>query len=157
MPEKHEGAQEEPLKNVHLKDLVNIRQTMNDLFSDLFSGKPIRSLLSQEQWFPPVDIYENKEFIYILMDIPGMTAKDIDITATQDSIVIKGERKPVKEVGTENYILKEHSYGEFSRSIPLPYPIKPREIKATYKDGTLELKLPKTKSGKGKTIRIDVE
>ncbi|MCL4513293.1 MAG: Hsp20/alpha crystallin family protein [Candidatus Eremiobacteraeota bacterium] len=157
MPEEPEKTQEESSKKVPIRDLVNIRQAMNDLFSDLFSGRPLRALFPQEQWAPPVDIYENKDAIYILMDIPGMTAKDIDITATQDTIVIKGERKPVKDIGSENYILKEHSYGEFSRTIPLPYAIKPREIKAMYKDGTLELKLPKAKSGKGKTIRIDIE
>ena len=150
-------TQGESSEKVPIRDLVNIQHTMNDLFSDLFSGRPVRSLSTQEVWNPPVDIYENKDAIYILMDIPGMTAKDIDITATTDTIIVKGERRPVKEIHDEDYILREHFYGEFSRSIPLPYPVKPRDIKATYKDGTLELRLPKTKSGRGKSVRIDIE
>jgi HSP20 family protein len=161
MPEESEKKPEErsekETEKVPIRDLVNIQHTMNELFSDLFSGKRLRSLSSAENWIPPVDIYENKDAIYILIDIPGMTAKDIDISATSDTIIVKGERKPSKEINEEDYILREHFYGQFSRSIPLPYPIKPKEVKATYKDGTLELRAPKMKSGRGKSIRIDIE
>jgi len=142
---------------IPMRDLLNIKETMDELFSDLFSGRPVRGVQVPDSWQPSVDIYENKDSIYILMDIPGMTPKDIDITATPENIIVKGERRPSKEIGDQDYILREHYYGTFSRSIPLPYPVKPRDIKATYKDGTLELRLPKTKSGKGKSVRIDVE
>lgn len=155
--EKEKSPEGEPQDKVPIRDLMNIQEAMNELFADLFSGKTIRGAAAQDSWQPAVDIYENKEAIFILMDIPGMTPKDIDITATPENIIVKGERRVSKEIGDENYILREHYYGSFSRSIPLPYPVKPRDIKATYKDGTLELRLPKTKTGKGKSVRIDVE
>lgn len=160
MPEPEESKSKKPAddpEKIPIQDLVNIQETMNELFKDLFSGKLARSTPSLENWQPLVDIYENKEAIYILMDIPGMTPKDIDITATPENIIVKGERKASKEISDEDYILREHFYGQFSRSIPLPYPVKPRDIKATYRDGTLELRLPKSKTGKGKSVRIDVE
>lgn len=156
-PKPGKSPEDTHQEQIPIRDLMNIQEAMNELFSDLFSGRPVRALPTQDSWQPPVDIYENKEAIFILMDIPGMTPRDIDITATPENIIVKGERKASKEVGDENYILREHYYGTFSRSIPLPYPVKPRDIKATYKDGTLELRLPKTKSGKGKSVRIDVE
>jgi len=156
MAEEPKNQPEEPDK-VPIRDLMNIQETMNDLFKDLFSGKLAKSVLSTDSWLPLVDIYENKDAIYILMDIPGMTPKDIDITATPENIIVKGERKAAKEISDEDFILREHYYGQFSRSIPLPYPVKPRDIKATYKDGTLELRLPKSKTGRGKSVRIDVE
>lgn len=156
-PKSGKQPSEEPQDKVPIQDLLNIQGTMNELFSDLFSGRQLRGLPMQDSWQPSVDIYENKEAIFILMDIPGMTPKDIDITATPENIIVKGERKAAKEIGDENYILREHYYGTFSRSIPLPYPVKPRDIKATYKDGTLELRLPKTKSSRGKSVRIDIE
>ena|ERR1700687_1868359 len=156
-PESEKPPKEEQQDKVPMRDLLNIQETMNELFTDLFSGRQLRSTPNQDSWQPAVDIYENKESLFILMDIPGMTPKDIDITATPENIIVKGERKAAKEIGAESYIMREHYYGTFSRSIPLPYPVKPRDIKATYKDGTLELRLPKTKSGRGKSVRIDIE
>lgn len=160
MPEEHAHEEEsgsELRKKIPFSDLMNIKETMNELFSDLFSGRPLRSLSTMEGWQPAVDIYENREFLFILVDIPGMKAKDIDISATPETIIIKGERRPEREVRDEDYILREHFYGHFSRSIALPCPVKPREIKATYKDGTLEIKLPKSKAGRGKGVRVDID
>lgn len=154
---KEEEKNEAPLKRerVPIQDLMAIKETMNELFSDLFTGKQIRSLLSGKEWVPFIDIYETKETIGILVDIPGMKPKDVEIIATPNQLIIKGERRPEKDVKQEEYILQEHYYGPFVRAIDLPYPVKPKEIKALYKDGTLEIKLPKSR--RGKSIKVDID
>lgn len=142
-------------EKVPIADLMAIKETMNDLFTDLFSGKQIRALPGGKEWAPSVDIYETKEVIGIMVDIPGMKPKDVELIATPNSLIIKGERKLEREVKKEEYILQEHFYGPFVRTIDLPYPVKPKEIKALYKDGTLEIKLPKSK--RGKSIKVDID
>lgn len=154
---KEEEKNETPSKRerVPIQDLMAIKETMNDLFSDLFTGKQIRSLPSGKEWVPFIDIYETKETIGILVDIPGMKPKDVEIIATPNQLIIKGERRPEKDVKQEEYILQEHYYGHFTRTIELPYPVKPKEIKALYKDGTLEIKLPKSR--RGKSVKVDID
>lgn len=155
-PKQPKKPPEKSADMIPIRDLFNIQETMNDMFSELFSGRQPRSA-APDSWSPQVDIYETKEAIYILMGIPGMTPKDLDITATPENLIIKGEKKSLRNVDDQDYILREHFYGTFTRSIPLPCPVKAREIKASYKDGMLELRLPKTKTGKGKSVRIELD
>lgn len=152
---KEEEKESSNPERVPIQDLLAIKDTMNELFSDLFTGRQIRALPSGKEWLPSIDMYETKELIAIQVDIPGMKPKDVEIIATPSTLTIKGERRPEKDVKKEEYIVQEHYYGPFIRTIDLPYPVRPKEIKALYKDGTLEIKLPKSK--RGKSIKVDID
>ncbi|MBI5166442.1 MAG: Hsp20/alpha crystallin family protein [candidate division NC10 bacterium] len=134
-------------------DILDIQQEMNRLF-DSFFGRT--SALSEGVWAPLVDIYETKEHVVVKAEIPGMKLDDIDITIVGDTLTLKGARKRETEVKEENYYRVERSYGAFQRAIPLPSVVDTNKVKATYKDGILEVKLSKKGEVKTKEIKIEV-
>jgi HSP20 family protein len=104
--------------------------------------------------FPALNISENKDNLYLRAEIPGINPKDIDITATPDSITIRGERRPAG-VGKEvNYHQREREFGSFNRIIGMPCQVSPDKISASYKDGILTVVLPKAEQAKPKQIKI---
>jgi len=134
-------------------DILDIQQEMNRLF-DSFFGRT--SALSEGLRAPLVDIYETKEHVVVKAEIPGMKLDDIDITIVGDTLTLKGERKRETEVKEENYYRVERAYGAFQRAIPLPSVVDTNKVKATYKDGVLEVKLSKKGEVKTKEIKIEV-
>ncbi len=87
-------------------------------------------------------------------DIPGVKKDDIDVTITENSLTISGERKQEKKIKEKDFHRIERSYGSFSRSFRLPENVNASKAKAEFKDGVLEVRLPKTKASKQKKIEI---
>jgi len=106
---------------------------------------------------PRIDIYEDDENVVVNADLPGMKKEDIDISITGDVLTLKGEKKQEEEVKEENYHRIERSYGSFQRSITLPAPVEADKIKATYRDGVLEMVMPKRPEVKPKKIDVTVK
>jgi len=107
-------------------------------------------------WAPDVDIKETDREIQIKADLPGIKKEDINISVDEDQLVIKGERREEKEEKDKDYVRVERSYGSFYRSFSIGVPVKSDQIKASYKDGVLELVLPKPDAKKPKKIEIEV-
>jgi len=101
-----------------------------------------------------VDIYEKEEALIIESTIAGVKAQDIDITIEPDLIVIRGERKKPKRTENRRYYYQECFWGKFSRTLVLPFPIKPDQVKANFKNGMLIISLPKAEE-KSKQIEIE--
>jgi len=89
-------------------------------------------------------------------DLPGVNKDDIQIDLKDNTLTLKGEKKFENKVSKDNYIRVERSYGTFVRSFTLPQNVDAEKIKATYKDGVLELTLPKKEEAKPKQIKVDV-
>lgn len=134
-------------------ELASLREEMdkmwNRFFGELPSMEPFRG-----EWSPAIDVSETKDALLVKVEVPGMEAKDIDISLTNDVLTIKGKREHEKEETEENYHRIERSYGSFTRSIRLPREVQSDKIKASYKDGVLRINLPK--SGESKQIKIKV-
>ena len=138
--------------------LTGIRGEMNRLFDDFFAGWPERRRgLLEGEWAPSIDVAETDENIIVTVELPGVKQKDVEITITDGILILKGEKKEEKEVKEKNYHRIERSYGSFQRSISLPTGVKADKAKATYKDGVLQVAIPKTEEAKPKQIKIDVE
>jgi len=105
-------------------------------------------------WAPDVDIKETDKEIRIKADLPGMKKEDIDISVDEDQLVIKGERIEEEEKKDKDYVRIERSYGSFYRSFNIGVPVRSDQIKASYKEGVLELVLPKAEAKKPKKIEI---
>jgi HSP20 family protein len=105
-------------------------------------------------WAPVVDIYETDEKMVIKAELPGLKKEDIDIEVRDNTLTLKGERKFEKEIKQENYHRVERAYGSFQRSFTLPSTIKQEAIEATFKDGILEVSLPKAAEVKPKKVEI---
>jgi HSP20 family protein len=95
-------------------------------------------------FFPSVDVSETDKEIHVTAEIPGLEAKDLDVSLSGSNLVIRGEKKAEKEEKGEQYYHKESSYGAFHRSIPLPAEVEEDKIEATYKKGVLKISLPKS-------------
>jgi HSP20 family protein len=140
------------------RDLLGIRDEMNRLFDNFFSGLPERrSGLLEGEWAPSIDIAETDNEIVVTAELPGVDQKDVDITITDDVLTLKGEKKEEKEIKKENYHRIERSYGGFQRTVTLPTGVQADKAKATYKDGVLTVNVPKTEEAKPKQIKINVE
>jgi len=140
------------------EEMSDIRERINRLFDEMFGKYPATISESTERaWSPPVDIYEEKDKVVVKAELPGMKKDDISIEVKDNVLTLTGERKHEKETKKENYHRIERSYGKFSRSFTLPDSIKVDKVKANYKDGILEITLPKAEEAKTKTITIKVE
>ncbi|HHD63525.1 MAG TPA: Hsp20/alpha crystallin family protein [Desulfobulbaceae bacterium] len=103
---------------------------------------------------PSVDIFEEGDEVVVKADIPGVKKNDLDVTMTENSLTISGEKKQEKKVKEKDYHRVERSYGSFSRSFRLPENVNGSKAKAEFKDGVLEVRLPKTKESKQKKVEI---
>jgi len=106
-------------------------------------------------WVPPVDVAETQEKIIVRAEVPGMKQDDIQIEFENGLLTIRGERKLVKDEGVTFHRV-ERTFGNFRRSFTLPRTVDPERISATYRDGVLEIEVPKKEEAKPKQIRIAV-
>lgn len=138
------------------RELTTLRDEMDKLWNRFFGEWPSTELFRGE-WAPSLDVSETKDNIVVKAEIPGMDAKDIDISLTNDVLTIRGEKKREKEEKDENYHRVERSYGTFTRSIRLPVDVESNKIKAMHKNGVLTITLPKSEKAKSKEIKIKVD
>jgi HSP20 family protein len=136
-------------------DVSDIQQEVNRLF-DSFFGRPAQTRSLERFWAPLADMYETKDDLVLKFEIPGVSEKDLSVSITGDVLTLKGERKLNQELKDESYHRLERVYGKFERAIPLPMPVQADRVKATYRDGVLEITLPKAEEVKPKEIRIDI-
>ena len=140
------------------RDLLSIRDEVNRLFDNFFTGLPERRRgLLDGEWAPSVDVAETDNEVVVTAELPGVKQDDVDITVTDDVLTLKGEKKEEKEVKEKNYHRIERSYGSFQRSVSLPAGVQADKAKATYKDGVLHITVPKAEEAKPKQIKINVE
>ncbi len=106
---------------------------------------------------PAVDVYDEADAVVVKADLPGMAKEEVDVSVSGSTLTIKGERKKEEEVKDTDYYRWERSYGAFSRTIDLPAEVRTDEAKATFQEGVLEVRLPKTEAAKKKPITVKVE
>jgi HSP20 family protein len=135
-------------------DLANLREEMDRMLNRFFGEWPTTESFRGE-WAPSLDVSESKENIVVRAEVPGIDAKDIDISLANDVLTIKGQKEQEREEKEENYHRVERSYGSFSRSVRLPREVSSDKIKASYKNGILKITLPK--SEEAREIKIKVE
>jgi len=105
-------------------------------------------------WVPPVDIFERQDHLVIRAEVPGLKREDMDVRIENGVLTLHGERKRETEVSEDNAFRMERSYGAFSRSFSLPTTVDAAKVAATYKDGVLEVSVPKVETAKPKKVEI---
>jgi HSP20 family protein len=111
-------------------------------------------LLETGEWWPAVELVEaNGEFV-LTAEIPGMTKEDVDISVEDNVLTLKGEKKFEREEERERMHIRERRYGAFERSFTLPRNVDAGKIKAEYKDGVVEVHMPKAPEAQGRKIEI---
>jgi len=140
------------------QDLVSLQERMNRLFEQtLDHSRGEREGMVAGAWAPAVDIYETPDSIVLQAELPGLSKEDIDIQVRDSVLILKGERRSEKEVKEGNYLRVERAYGGFQRAFTLPAAVQADKIRAVFKDGVLDVNIPKAEEAKPKQIKIDVK
>jgi len=141
------------------RDLMTIQDRMNRLFDQTLSKTRTDDDegLTASTWSPSVDIYETADSVVLKAELPGLSRENIDIQVRDNTLTLKGERKFEREVKDENYLRIERSYGAFQRAFNLPSVIQQDKIKAVFKEGVLEVTMPKAEEAKPKQVKIEVK
>ncbi|MDF5732998.1 MAG: Hsp20/alpha crystallin family protein [Rhizonema sp. PD38] len=105
----------------------------------------------------PAEMKETEDAIHLKLELPGIEAKDLDIQVTEDSVSISVERKSETKTEEKGITRSEFQYGKFQRVLPLPAKIQNTDVTAEYKDGILNLSLPKTKEEKNKVVKVNLQ
>ena len=113
-----------------------------------FPGRQVRG------FSPVVDVYQDKDNVYVETPLAGVKPEDVDITFENDVLTVKGGTKKESEVDEKDYYRKEIRSGSFYRSVALPARVSADKAEATSKDGMLKITIPKAPEAKPKTIKI---
>ncbi|MCM8795229.1 MAG: Hsp20/alpha crystallin family protein [Candidatus Omnitrophica bacterium] len=138
------------------RELLDLEKEFHRFLDTSFDTLPER--ISKEGiWSPSLDISEDKDNIVIKADLPGVKQQDIDISINDNILTLKGERRRDEETKGKNYHRIERFYGSFVRSLSLPRYVDTDKINASYKDGVLEIVIPKTEEAKPKQIKVELK
>ena len=136
--------------------LNKIQFRINDLFDETFGRSRAQQTSTAGVWLPSVDILESKEAYLIRAELPGMKKEDFKLAVNDGTLTLSGERKVEEPANGVEYHRVERVAGKFSRSFYLPQTVKSDEIKATYRDGILEVHVPKADEAKPRQIAISL-
>ena len=137
------------------REIGNIHDEFDRMLQDFFGPATLSNDLAP-MFAPPADIHETPEEFVLKMDVPGVASKDVKVSLTGDTLVVRGERKEEKtDNGTRHRV--ERVYGSFERTFQLGSRVRADQIKATYRDGVLEVHVPKAEEAKVREIEVRAE
>ena len=139
------------------RQLSSLRDEIDRLFGAPLAWFENGSQPFSNGWLPPVDVYEDKDNVFVRAELPGMKKDEINISLHEGVLTLSGERKLEKEYDQAESHRVERFAGRFQRSITLPAPVDVAKVRATYKDGILAITLPKAEEAKPKQINVSAE
>lgn len=144
-------------------EISRMEREMGRVFEDA-RGRPWfgfdwpKRIRSMEEWLlgPRIEVYEEGSDLVIQAELPGMKREDLDVDISEGTLILKGEKK---RSGPEeaDYHYSERFYGTFERSIEIPVEVREDEAKASFKEGVLEIRIPKTTETQRKGVKISIE
>ena len=135
-----------------------MERRFEDISSRPFLPTVCRRLPAEERgWAPPIEMFEKEDKFIVKAELPGMKREEIDVSVVGDTLTIKGERKAETEIKEEDYYCCERCYGSFFRSITVPAAVDTEKIEASFKNGVLEITLPKAPEVKPKKVEVSVK
>jgi len=137
-------------------ELESMSDRLNRVFARPTLSTSSREALTVADWMPTVDISETDTEYLIKAELPEVKKEDVKVTVENGVLTLQGERRQEKEEKGKKYHRVERSYGSFARSFTLPESVDEGAVKAEYKDGMLNLHLPKTEKVKPKSIDVKV-
>ncbi|MBD2358317.1 Hsp20/alpha crystallin family protein [Tolypothrix sp. FACHB-123] len=137
------------------QELNTIQRQLNSLFAE--TRVPATVFSQGLMRVPAAELQETETAIHLKLELPGLEAKDLDIQVTEKAVYVSGERKSETKTEEKGVTRSEFNYGKFQRVIPLPAPVQNTNVTADYKDGILNLTLPKTEQAKNKVVKVNLE
>jgi HSP20 family protein len=137
------------------REFATLQDRMNRLFGNVYLSD--EDVAARGSWVPPVDIFETDSHdMVIKAELPDMSREDIEVTVENNTLTLRGTKKPPVEVKEDHYRRIERNYGAFSRSFTLPNTVNAAKVSAEYKNGVLTVKLPFREEARPRTINVEV-
>lgn len=147
-----------------LTELARWEREMDRMMDDFFDrrGRAWWPFLRERAGFvemamPALDVYEEKDEIVVKAELPGMSKDDIEVDISDSHLTLKGEKKKEEKIEEEGYFACERTYGAFHRSVELPREVQADKVKASFKNGVLEVRLPKTEDARAREIKVRID
>ncbi|MBE9103770.1 Hsp20/alpha crystallin family protein [Nostoc cf. edaphicum LEGE 07299] len=137
------------------KEIDTLQHQINSLFED--TRLPSTLFDKGLSKVPAAEIQETEDAIHLKIELPGIEAKDLDVQVTENAVYVSGERKSETKTEEKGVTRSEFHYGKFQRIIPLSARIQNTNVTADYKDGILNLTLPKTEQEKNKVVKVNLK
>ncbi|HSB28054.1 MAG TPA: Hsp20/alpha crystallin family protein [Pyrinomonadaceae bacterium] len=135
-----------------LQDLITLQDRMNRLFEDATQRRPRDDEFERADWTPAADVYETETGYVIAVDLPGVDRDGVEIDLDENRLIVKGTRA----VENTTKHRTERPSGKFLRAFSVPGSIDQAQIGAEYKDGVLQIRLPKRKEPKAQKVEIKI-
>lgn len=140
-----------------LRDLMDLQERMKQLFAEALSrstGSGESDAMGATGWRPPMDLFEENDRYVLRADLPGVGARDVEVQIEGDQLVLRGERKVDANVARESYLRIERPHGKFSAQISLPPSVDAQGIRASHRNGVIEIVLPKRQEAPPSRIEV---
>jgi len=140
------------------RDVAQLQNRINRMFDESFDrSRELDDEASLRAWRPPVDIYETANGIVLAVELPGVNKESVSVEVKDDVLSLKGERLPNPAINEDDYYRRERVFGPFKRAFTLHQNIQPELIKATFKDGILQIEIPRPVQEQPKQVTVNVE
>jgi HSP20 family protein len=150
-----------PARRENDSPVMAIQNEMNRMFdqffNDPFTMLSVPTMRSVADFMPRIDVSETDAAMHVTAELPGMDEKDISLSLENDALIISGEKKNDVEEKGKNYHRVERSYGSFQRAIPLVSDIQTDKVEASFRNGVLNITLPKTPAAAKQTHKIEIK
>lgn len=131
------------------QELNRLQREMNRLFDENYPSR-VRHAPS----FPAMNVWTSDEGLVVTAEVPGVKPEDMDISVVGDTLTLTGARKPDELKEGARYHRQERGYGNFTRSFQLPFPVNVGKVDATFRDGVLNISLPRAEEDKPRKIKV---
>jgi HSP20 family protein len=138
------------------RELQTLQHEVNRLFGSVFDAPTGDGNGGSRRWIPAMDLVEEGDHYVLRADLPGLSEDDVKVELEDDVLTISGERKSEHEERKEGYHRVERASGRFSRALTLPQGVDPDGIEAHFKNGVLEVRVPKPEERKPRRVAISV-
>jgi len=135
------------------RELTDMQTEINRAFDAYFGPRPATR---ERTWAPAIDVYETRDDLVVAVELSGVREKDIHLSMAGDVLSLRGQRGGAADAREENYHRIERWSGPFERHVQLPIPVQADRIRASYRDGVLEIRLPKLPEVRPREIKIEV-
>lgn len=133
----------------------------NDFWGDRFFNQLVprhfTDFFRTGNFGPSIDLRETENEVILQADLPGVNREDLDVTVDERAVILKGESKRDEIREEKGYHLTERRYGSFQRTVPLPVEVKSEQATARYRNGVLEVRIPKAETAKKRGFKPKIE
>jgi HSP20 family protein len=137
----------------HSGDIAQLRRDMSDFLSRFWGGD-VFGHGSPVEWSPSLDVSETDGKIEVKAELPGLEAKDIDVSVSGDLLTLRGEKAEDVKKEDEKFFFRECYSGAFQRTVRLPTEVDPENVSANFKNGVLTIEMPKSKAASSRKIEV---